>query len=201
MDPQTSTSTGNNSEQPNKTINEETSVIPSTIQEVNPNVSSTGITSETPKIKTEKQGTELSETMQLIQENNIKEFEEHSNQQMENIKNEQLKVQIIGHPEPIASLLVEYEGSPNFLKKIKYMQNSLNKTSIRRIRKDGSCFYRAFLFGLARNYLRGTLDFKEGKYAFENVSFIYYITKDHKNRRRRIKKSRIFTNCLRRFHC
>ena len=121
-------------------------------------------------ILNEEKKLEISDTMQLMHEDKVKEFETLTNEQMQKIQNEQLQVQIVGHSEPISVLLVEFEGSPNFIKKILYLQNNLGKTWIRRIRKDGSCFYRAFLFGLARNYLRGTIDFKQGKHSFENVS-------------------------------
>jgi hypothetical protein len=118
----------------------------------------------------------LSETMQYTQNDKIEEFEDLANKQSEFIKNEQKQFLILGHMEPISSLLIEFENSPNFLKKIKNMQNVHGKRFIRRLRKDGSCFYRGFLFGLARNYLRGTIDFNNGKYAFEEVSTTFRLT-------------------------
>ncbi|MEM9849028.1 MAG: hypothetical protein AAF847_14175 [Bacteroidota bacterium] len=107
--------------------------------------------------------------MKFTEKDKTGEYEELSNKQMESIQNEQKQFQIIGHAEPVGVLVAEFQNSPNFLKKVFYLQNVLNKRMIRRIRKDGSCFYRGFLFGLARNFLRGTLDYKEGKYSLDKV--------------------------------
>lgn len=116
----------------------------------------------------------ISESMRLTQKDHTEEYEKLYEVQLENIKKEVREQQIIGFIEPFTGLYEEFQGSANFLKKIHYMNEKLNKSCIRRIRKDGSCFYRGFLFGLAEHYLFGRIDFEEGPLSFDKVwiSFI-----------------------------
>eukprot|EP01101_Sappina_pedata_P010144 TRINITY_DN6318_c0_g1_i1.p1 TRINITY_DN6318_c0_g1~~TRINITY_DN6318_c0_g1_i1.p1 ORF type:complete len:294 (-),score=93.18 TRINITY_DN6318_c0_g1_i1:13-846(-) len=70
----------------------------------------------------------------------------------------------VGCKEPIATLAQEYSDSnPIFLAKIE----NLNKgySHIRRIRRDGNCFYRAFFFGLLSNLIAGGLEASQARAA------------------------------------
>ena len=50
---------------------------------------------------------------------------------------------------PLDALRAEYADSPNFLAKIDTLGEEHGRRQLRRLRKDGSCFYRAVLFRLA----------------------------------------------------
>lgn len=135
----------------------------------------------TPKIEDEsdtKIAEEADKTPQTESTNNkdLKPYEQFENyeqlvdEQMKEIRGHINKDNQVGFLQPFTDLIPEFESSPNFLKKIKYMQTNHKKIFLRRIRKDGSCFYRAFLFGLAENYFFGKIDYQEGKLSFANVN-------------------------------
>ena len=109
--------------------------------------------------------------LDLTKKENVDEYEKLYEKQMEMFKQEAQKHPLIGVLEPFVELVPEFENSPNFLKKICYMSGTLNKKYFRRVRKDGSCFYRGYLFALAEHYLFGKYDFEEGQFAFKKVRF------------------------------
>lgn len=120
--------------------------------------------------------------LDLTKKENVEEYEKLYDKQMQMFKKEAQKQPIIGVIEPFVDLVPEFENSPNFLKKICYMSDQLGKQYFRRVRKDGSCFYRGYLFALAELYLFGKVDFESGKFAFKKVNlcspfYKFYILK------------------------
>jgi len=72
----------------------------------------------------------------------------------------------IGEKEPLTTLIEEYQNANGFREKI---QNLTQKySSIRRVRRDGNCFYRAFLF----SYLNHLLEFKNKEEISRILKFI-----------------------------
>ena len=62
----------------------------------------------------------------------------------------------------------EYLQSENFLVKVKHLQSTFGKSLIRKARKDGSCFYRSFLFRFCEVLCMGSEFFDKFK-VFEKV--------------------------------
>merc|ERR1712137_1026200 len=78
---------------------------------------------------------------------------------MESIQEDQKKAHLIGPEEDITSLVEEYKGAtPIQQAKVKYLAENYSK--IRRIRRDGNCFIRAFAFGLF-NYIHESANSKQ----------------------------------------
>lgn len=80
---------------------------------------------------------EQSETERLIRLNDAQNAE---------IKEQVEKEPLISAPFKIAAMYEEYQNSPNFLKKAAALETVFGKSTIRKARKDGNCFYRSFLF-------------------------------------------------------
>ncbi|CAL9765714.1 unnamed protein product [Musa acuminata subsp. burmannicoides] len=58
----------------------------------------------------------------------------------------------VGHKEPLSSLVAEFQsGSPIIQAKIKLLYD--NYAALRRVRKDGNCFYRSFMFSYLEHIL------------------------------------------------
>lgn len=57
---------------------------------------------------------------------------------------------------PVSVLLDEYQNATTFLKKAAALETVFKKTSIRKARKDGNCFYRSFLFRLCELLCMGS---------------------------------------------
>lgn len=77
------------------------------------------------------------------------EYDRLCEQQQAIIKKEIEKEPLVGPILDISYIFNEYEKSDNFLIKICDLVENRSKTQIRKIRKDGSCFYRGFIYRLA----------------------------------------------------
>lgn len=73
--------------------------------------------------------------------------------QAEVIRAEIEKEELISGLLPIEQLIENYRDSPNFLQKIIELRDLYGKRNLRRLRKDGSCFYRATVFRLAETLI------------------------------------------------
>lgn len=78
------------------------------------------------------------------------------------------KEPLISSPYKIAVLFEEYQNAPNFLKKAASLETVFHKTTIRKARKDGNCFYRSFLFRLCELLCMGSQWFDKFK-IFDKV--------------------------------
>eukprot|EP00457_Paulinella_chromatophora_P007495 gb/GEZN01007518.1/.p1 GENE.gb/GEZN01007518.1/~~gb/GEZN01007518.1/.p1 ORF type:complete len:310 (-),score=67.76 gb/GEZN01007518.1/:601-1503(-) len=78
----------------------------------------------------------------------------------EEIQQEINKNPLVGKLEELSSLDAEYKANPKFLRKIADAKK--NYTGLRRVRGDGSCFYRSYLFA----YLERLLTHREEIPAF-----------------------------------
>lgn len=75
--------------------------------------------------------------------------------QVEQIRTEIASEQpLIGPPQSVSNLLTKYQdtSSPGFIPGIHYLSNHFS--SMRQVRGDGNCFYRALLFGFLENLLK-----------------------------------------------
>ena len=72
------------------------------------------------------------------------------------IKQEVEKEPLIGPALQLDVLYNEFCDSPNFLNKAKNLGTLFGRTLIRRARKDGSCFYRCFIYRLCELLCMGT---------------------------------------------
>ena len=77
------------------------------------------------------------------------EYQKLYEEQQASIKKEIEKEPLIGPLQDISSIFGEYANNKNFLMKICDLFDNRKKTQLRKIRKDGSCFYRGFIFRLA----------------------------------------------------
>lgn len=84
------------------------------------------------------------------------------------IKKDVEKEPLISAPFKLSVLFEEYQNAPNFLKKAGALESVFGKTSIRKARKDGNCFYRSFLFRLCELLCMGGQHFERFK-IFEKV--------------------------------
>lgn len=83
-------------------------------------------------------------------------------EQVEQIRSEIASEQpLIGKQEPVSHLLAKYQdtASPGFIPGIHYLSNHFS--SMRQVRGDGNCFYRALLFGFLENLLKMRLSGNE----------------------------------------
>lgn len=86
-----------------------------------------------------------SESATLISED----YQRLYDQQQATIKKEIEEEPLIGPSINLSIIIEEYMHNQNFLTKICDLFDNRNKTGLRKIRKDGSCFYRGFIFRLA----------------------------------------------------
>lgn len=83
--------------------------------------------------------------------------------QNEIIKKDVEKEPLISSALKISVLFEEYQNSENFLKKAVNLDKVFARTTIRKARKDGSCFYRSFIFRLCELLCMGNHFFEKFK--------------------------------------
>jgi ubiquitin thioesterase protein OTUB1 len=88
--------------------------------------------------------------------------------QLERIQAEVECQPLVSEAFSLVILETELEDSANFLIKVKTLENDFGKSRFRKVRKDGSCFYRAFIYRLAEILCMGQTFFKQLK-IFEKV--------------------------------
>lgn len=71
----------------------------------------------------------------------------HDSQQ-QSIASDQSGRPLIGAPAPLRELETEYAANPKFLRKIQAAVTAEPEQTFRRIRGDGNCFYRGYVFGV-----------------------------------------------------
>jgi len=81
--------------------------------------------------------------------------------QNEEIKKDIEKEPLISSSQKLSFLSEEFKNSDNFLKKSLSLESIFGKSVIRRARKDGSCFYRCFLFRLCEILCMGKVFFEK----------------------------------------
>lgn len=79
----------------------------------------------------------------------IKEYDDLYSKQVKDIKTEVEKEPLVSDVLDINFLLGEYDENQNFFKKIKFVSTKYNKKKVRKVRRDGSCFYRSFIYRLS----------------------------------------------------
>jgi ubiquitin thioesterase protein OTUB1 len=84
----------------------------------------------------------------------------YDNQQQQ-IKQEVENDPLISDIYPIAILDEEFANAENFLVKVKSLENFYGRNMLRKARKDGSCFYRAFIYRLCEILCMGETYFKK----------------------------------------
>ena len=77
------------------------------------------------------------------------EYQKLYEQQQATIKKEVEQEPLIGPLMDLSIIVEEYLNNENFLAKICDLSDNKKKTNMRKIRKDGSCFYRGFIYRLA----------------------------------------------------
>lgn len=77
-----------------------------------------------------------------------KEYEDSYNKHIESIKNEQSAFPIISNICSIEVVEAEFLNNEIFVNKFNELKNKYNKKCLRIVKKDGSCFYRGYLFRL-----------------------------------------------------
>lgn len=77
------------------------------------------------------------------------EFDDLYSMQQNSIKQEVEKEPMISSIIETSLLIFEFENQPNFVKKVNFVIDKFGKTKLRKVRRDGSCFYRAFIYRLA----------------------------------------------------
>ena len=92
-----------------------------------------------------------------------KEYEKLYEQQQEKIKKEIEKEPLISKKLPIFILMDEFKENNIFLHKILDLMQNQKKSFIRKTRKDGSCFYRGFLFRIAELLIEDKNNFSKFK--------------------------------------
>lgn len=89
-------------------------------------------------------------------------------QQQKDIKNEINKDPLVSEKQDLQSIFSEYANNKKFLNKIGDLAFNKQKTAIRKLRKDGSCFYRGFIFRLAELLISNKSYFSKYK-LFEKI--------------------------------
>lgn len=79
---------------------------------------------------------------------NTEEYQRLYEEQQASIKKEIEKEPLIGPVLDISNIFGEFANNKNFLTKICDLFDNRKKTQLRKIRKDGSCFYRGFIYRL-----------------------------------------------------
>lgn len=88
---------------------------------------------------------------------NRHDMQEKIQAQLEQIRvEEEARSELISKKQNLAILLQEYQESPQFLMKIQGLTTQYN--GYRMLRRDGSCFYRAFLFRLFEHLIQNKSD-------------------------------------------
>lgn len=81
-----------------------------------------------------------------IYEDSQKEFDQLYTNQQNQIKKEIEKEPLISHKKDIFEMMEEFKQNNIFIEKIMDLSQNQEKLNYRRTRKDGSCFYRSFLY-------------------------------------------------------
>jgi ubiquitin thioesterase protein OTUB1 len=86
--------------------------------------------------------------------------------QMYDTQQQQIKEEVENDPlisaiYPLSTLEKEFENADNFLVKIQALDKEFGKKSIRKARKDGSCFYRSFIYRFCEVLCMGEPFFKK----------------------------------------
>ena len=71
-----------------------------------------------------------------------------ANADMEKIAQEIEKQPLVSEKKPLDALLAEFKDHDNFTRQMNALISENNHSNYRQMRRDGNCFYRAFLLGL-----------------------------------------------------
>uniref|UniRef100_A0A0A9XVJ5 Ubiquitin thioesterase n=1 Tax=Lygus hesperus TaxID=30085 RepID=A0A0A9XVJ5_LYGHE len=98
---------------------------------------------------------------------NTPEQDEQISQQQREIEREIFRrVMLVGHQVPIEELAKEYEGDEIYLQKVNDLVTKY--VSIRRVRPDGNCFFRGFVFAYLEHLCKHRDEFEQFLVATEN---------------------------------